>query len=197
VAIDAVFDEFLADWLKEKTFKVVAAKNIEQRERQLVEVSFEFARPKESKRADHVKGRFVFDPKLHWCIVEQELFQTQQMGPQRSLITKEYKEGRDGFPIVSREKLRATIEGVYQSDKDWEYDFHAAASPPGDEEFTLSAFGLPEPVGITWARGPRYYLWIGGAAFAALAVALGFRWLAKKRQPAASPFSAPAAPGTS
>ncbi len=194
IAIDAIFDEFMADWLNEKTFKVVSAKTLVKGNRELVEVAFEYTRSKESKQPLRVTGRSVFDPKMHWCILEQELYQSQTLGPQRTMIAKEYREGPSGMPIAFRESRRATIVGVYQSDADWEYDLHAPLRSPPDGEFTLTAFGLPEPHGVTWDRPPPYYLWIGGAAFASLGIALGCRRFARRRRLAASALPAAGIP---
>ena len=49
-----------------------------------------------------------------------------------------------------------------------------------EEEFTLSAFGLPEPPDVVASRGSRYYLWFAGAAGAFLTLTVVFRRLARR-----------------
>lgn len=50
-----------------------------------------------------------------------------------------------------------------------------------EKEFTLSAFGMPEPVGVTWEKPTPRYVWflLGAGGFAALMI--GFRYLARRR----------------
>jgi hypothetical protein len=45
-----------------------------------------------------------------------------------------------------------------------------------ESDFTLSAFGFPEPEGVVWNRPQGWYLWIALCAFGALAVALLVRF---------------------
>jgi hypothetical protein len=183
--IDGIFDDRVSDWLKEGIFQVVNAATLAKGGKELVRISFERAPPKDIK-VPAMKGSLVLDPNLHWCIVEQELFQTQATGPQHVLVTKEYKATPNGYPIIARTRRHAKIEGVYIADATWEFDLHESA--PEDHEFTLSAFGMPEPEGITWDRGPRYYLWFGITGVVALGLAVWFRRLARKRA-AARPAS--------
>lgn len=60
-----------------------------------------------------------------------------------------------------------------------------AADPP-EQEFTLSAYNLPEPVGVEWAKPTPRYVWflLAAAVFAVLAI--GFRYLARRRAAKAS-----------
>ncbi len=49
--------------------------------------------------------------------------------------------------------------------------------PYPESDFTLSAFGLPEPYGVVWKTGPPWYLWciLLGSAF------LGLGWYFRRR----------------
>jgi hypothetical protein len=49
-----------------------------------------------------------------------------------------------------------------------------------DEEFTLSAFGLPEPVGVVWEKRTPVYVWLLVAAGVLLTLAVFLRWLARR-----------------
>ena len=51
-----------------------------------------------------------------------------------------------------------------------------------DSEFTLSAFGLPEPVGVEWERRTPVYVWLLLAAGVLGLLALVLRWLAHRRR---------------
>ncbi len=50
-----------------------------------------------------------------------------------------------------------------------------------DENFTLTAYGLPEPVGVAWRKPTRNYVWFLATAAVFVALAIGFRLLARRR----------------
>jgi len=50
-----------------------------------------------------------------------------------------------------------------------------------EHEFTLSAYGLPELPGVTWERPTPTYVWLLLAAAVLGVVAVGCRWLLKRR----------------
>jgi hypothetical protein len=50
-----------------------------------------------------------------------------------------------------------------------------------EREFTLTAYGLPEPVGITWEKPTSRYVWFLVAAGGFAVLMLGFRYLARRR----------------
>lgn len=52
-----------------------------------------------------------------------------------------------------------------------------------ETEFTLTAFGFPEPAGVTWERPTPVYVWLLAAAGGFGALAVLFRRLARRRQP--------------
>jgi|DewCreStandDraft_5_1066085.scaffolds.fasta_scaffold01119_19 hypothetical protein len=98
-------------------------------------------------------------------------------------ITNEYQVV-SGLPVP----LRSMKQEVYRSG-DWSmeinstYEFQVDPSiDPPEREFTLSAFGLPEPPGVTWVQERRtpVYVWLLVAAGVLLTLALVFRWLARR-----------------
>ena len=60
-----------------------------------------------------------------------------------------------------------------------------------DGEFTLAAFGLPEPVGLGAPRGTPSAVWLLLAAALAAVAAVAFRRLSRRGQPAPSPAPGP------
>lgn len=59
---------------------------------------------------------------------------------------------------------------------------HFQSEPQREEaEFTLSAFGMPEPVGVVWDKPTPRYVWFLVAAGVFIAIAVGFRLLARRR----------------
>jgi hypothetical protein len=53
---------------------------------------------------------------------------------------------------------------------------------PDEVEFTLSAFGLPEPPGVEWDKRTPRYVWFLIAAAVFAIVAGGLRYYAKRRR---------------
>jgi hypothetical protein len=94
----------------------------------------------------------------------------------------------DGLPVP----LRSNKQEVYRSPGDpleihdeTHYQIDPRIDPP-ETEFTLSAFGLPEPVGVTWEKPTPIYVWLILAAAGFGVLALLFRWLMRRRQAAAA-----------
>jgi hypothetical protein len=63
---------------------------------------------------------------------------------------------------------------------------------PDTSEFTLSAFGLPEPVGIEWPRRRSGWVWLAWAGAGCVVITLGF--VALRRRAARRQAPAPATP---
>src|SRR5205814_1457919 len=90
---------------------------------------------------------------------------------------------RSGFPVI-RHETRSTesASGEFGKGKSvYEIDFEMSIDDRvADSEFTLSAFGLPEPIGVTWKKPTPRYVWLllGTAACAGLTV--GCRFLARR-----------------
>jgi hypothetical protein len=105
----------------------------------------------------------------------------------------EYQEGK-GIPILKtmvqefpeqHSKKRGLISSKNTTSLNYTYD-----SGPSDEEFRLSHYGLPEPMGVKPpAPPPRTWLWLLVAALAAAALAILFTWLKRRRNRATSPTS--------
>ncbi len=98
--------------------------------------------------------------------------------------TVEYRLPMGTFPVplrVTREYgsapgVRRVVAHVVR-----ECNLEEAADPPPVEEFTLSAFGLPEPVGVTWKKPTPTYVRILVAAGACGGLALLFRYLSRRK----------------
>lgn len=73
----------------------------------------------------------------------------------------------------SKSRLRANIEIE---------EFQRSSEPFPDSDFRLSAFGLPEPMGVQASEKPsRTWLWLLTATVAAAALAILFAWLKRRR----------------
>jgi hypothetical protein len=74
-----------------------------------------------------------------------------------------------GFPSKNRREMRM------------EYDVDEPNSLPPDEEFTLSAFGLPEPRGLEWKKPTRWYLWLAVGGSVCLICGASLAWVKRWR----------------
>jgi hypothetical protein len=157
---------------------------------EMVRVDFECPYPVEKMKDPGFSpvqgGQVVLDPKHYWCIKEY-MVRTDDSTSVRKFSKKfDYVEGRERFPILRGS--RSKQEGYKPDGTHWftteteaACEFRQSDDEYEDRAFTLSAYGLPEPHGITWKRPtPRYiYLLIAAGAFALLG--LGLRYLAQRR----------------
>ena len=89
---------------------------------------------------------------------------------------------KDGFAVPIPNRRVFTGKDLKTSDI-----FHVAttfshfkSNPHHTEaEFTLSAFGFPEPVGVEWKKPTPRYVWFLVAAGAFAAIAVFFRWMTR------------------
>ncbi|HZT82686.1 MAG TPA: hypothetical protein VFA26_20825, partial [Gemmataceae bacterium] len=90
--------------------------------------------------------------------------------------TFDYTESPKGFPIL-KSIVRTWADAKYTQ----EFDLTERNDVP-DSEFTLSAFGLPEPAELQGKPSRvRWYLWAGVAGICCLALGAGFHWRSKRR----------------
>jgi hypothetical protein len=164
--------------------------------RDLVRVDYVYdqAVQRDNLRQITTHGFAYFDPSRSWCIDRiQRNTQTINRGKvEMDEVWDDRYETTDhssGFPLIKRQ---------IHSMKRWDrrnpgpakessaestivYEFEVNDHVP-DTEFTLSAFGLPEPRSDTVQKTTPLYIWILlGAAVCAL-LAFGFRYLARRRR---------------
>jgi hypothetical protein len=154
-------------------FKVNRVLAVNRNGRDLVQFDFELPPQRDDKQYFPFRSGSVFlDPDHYWCVQEYEgrgIF-GNGWGTVREI--REFKDVH-GYPVLTRiietqkgdPNQGANDPGEYKETQD--FDFDEPAGLPGDQEFTLSAFGLPEPIGVNKAK-PRWYVWVGGASIACL-----------------------------
>ena len=142
-----------------------------------VRLDYQFTERMDRRRDSHQhEGTVWLDPSAGWCVRESENSRTTPDGETRRLVTNYFAQSVKGFPIVQTRKEVTTGTskkvGRGSSTKDYEYRVEFQEGVP-DALFTLSSFGLPEPVGVTWAKSRwPLYLWgvAGSVVFAGLAL---------------------------
>jgi hypothetical protein len=125
------------------------------------------------------KGTIILDRERAWSAQQTTL---QYINGIIVNIQLEYKGEHRGLPVISKIIEEIAVTGHAQREVSWlqfsDLRFHDVP----ESDFTLSAFGLPEPVGVEWEQPrPRWYLWIMVVAFALLALALTLGYLRKRR----------------
>jgi hypothetical protein len=131
----------------------------------------------------------ILDPLRDWVLRRAEV--TVELGGKykgmtwKSTLRRDYKEGPDGRPLLSRTEGKRTFlkngQVVHEKSGVTETDTKPRSAIP-ESEFTLTAFGLPEP---HWARPPKralsLWLWFGIAGIACLVLGAAVFWLKKRR----------------
>ncbi len=145
-----------------------------------VKVEFAYRPPTDKPRIPSIKNGWVlYDPQRSWTIRE---YNVQAVWAEKVVasvvVAYEYKEAADGFPIPQRVIRRMTPIGGVDAERRYEFDLEEADVPESD--FTLSAFGLPEPTGVE--RPTRWYLWAAVLGFGCLGLAVVLRWRARRAE---------------
>ncbi len=148
-------------------FKIKAVQRVQRNGVDLAEVTFDLLHEDKEQPFDPVRAGIIwFDPDDYWCVRE---FQVQCVGNDAESTlhgTNDLKHIGD-YPVITKTVYVDTEKGKttpFQK-MTYEFDFDHPTNLPPDDEFKLSAFGLPEPFGAKSSR-PRWYLWaaIGGLA---------------------------------
>jgi hypothetical protein len=153
--------------------------------RELVRIEHRTVMEQPRKRFER-EGAIFLDPARYWCIshvVEKEkIFHDGKLNRTATWdIRYELKEHKSGFPLV--QSTTQKYAGVYARDghsnegtvtREYEYKFNDRL-PTTD--FTLTAYGLPEPHGVKWHKPTPVFVWILLAAGICGLLAVMLRWL--------------------
>jgi len=155
----------------------------------LVRVQFENAPPPVGKKPqERLSGWCDLDPRAGWSIHGMEVTSKNQL--QTATVRSDLKSALDGDGLVRIDEERQEV-WVRSGDtleahrtQLYMYKIWVDRDVP-EREFSLTAYGLPEPPGISFPRRTPTYVWLllGATGFAVLAVL--FRWLTR-RKPALS-----------
>ena len=142
----------------------------------LVRVSFAFGVAKGTK-SPLWDGVMVLDAPHFWCVSTCELKIADPPGALK--VRNEYDIDKDGVPIATG--YVSFNSGVFNTETVREDKMVRHSGIP-EHEFTLAAFGLPEPMGMPQVDrgGIRWYIWLALAALGPLALAA--LWLTLKRR---------------
>lgn len=164
-------DEPLVKVIRAPGFKILQIGKTQIDTRSAVDVDFQYD-PKVKEDPGTYKGTITLDAEF-WCVrnIEAEFIEP---GGGRRKYRAEYAIDTTGAGKGGLRKMKSKLD--YSSDYravETTFDFHYDETLP-ESAFSLSAFGLPEPMGVAWPRRTRWYAWfgLGGAVLIGLGLYL-------------------------
>lgn len=171
----AMFDKFLPQFLANPALRIKEAIYVNGKEDGLIRIDFEH--DVQEDKALHpfgqpLDGWMILDANHYWYVREYNLLLDGQAEKGRMtmrwIANYECEIGPNGIPIPrklsSRSMPPTAPEGEWWTEKIREYTLTVHNGLP-ESEFTLPAFGLPEPYGATANKGkPLWWLWSALAA---------------------------------
>lgn len=122
---------------------------------------------------DLTEGWVLLDPAHYWVFREYHVINEWQNHVTATTDAKfDYKIGRDGFPILTRIESQSNGRDTREQGS---LEFDLTEQDVSDNQFTLSAYGFPEPKDVE--RRLPLYLWIALAGLFCLIAAALIRWL--------------------
>lgn len=167
-------------------FKITSARNINAG---LVELVFDMGHKPDNDSNPIQNGKLVLDPKRFWTVKSYEvrIKSTAQRG-QMTFNALEVGEIDGHLPVPKKTVSQTRVEFSDGSKNEQTFQLGFDLSIPrtfaDESEFTLSAFGLPEPYGVTWTKRTPVYVWLLASAGVVALLAVGFRYLARRNRPA-------------
>jgi hypothetical protein len=182
-------EEALPDVVRSSGFRVDRCHPIQRDGENLVEVAFTYTVEGSQGPTITQTGSLVFDPSRQWRLRSGDV-QVRSEGVRRTeKIQVTETEPRASSPISRVYEVENEIASQGKPPSHQRVRSEATLSQPAnlpaDEEFTLSAFGLPEPPAIR-RHGP-WYLWAAMAGLLCLGAGTILRYLKRQSAHPAAP----------
>jgi hypothetical protein len=166
----------IPEMISEAGFKLGKVDEVTRDGKKLAKIEFTYAPPKvipelvkgkPVRRHIHMTkmrgGWMLLDPERNWSLQECSL---DLEGGEKNTCVVEYANS-DGGPLLPWRVIEKD-----NAVSAWEVTFsNLRIRDIPEEEFTLTAFGLPEPHGVVWPQPTRWWLWIFLSAVAAAVAA--------------------------
>lgn len=169
----------LTDLLQHPSFRVLEAMPVTQDGADFVKIVFDNTHPFDVQEKPFIpiqSGSIVLDPENWWCLQSWDVHEitghsTLKSVETRSLGSMEYQ-GSTGKYRILKHSVRTDYSltkgiGWNVAETRTDYDLRETPQLPPDAEFTLTAFGLPEPYGVE-PKSSRWWIWAAVAGFACL-----------------------------
>lgn len=171
--------------VKDPAFVLKNAERVREGNKDFVRVSFGHQGPRDPNRVWR-DGWVILDPEHYWVIRRFE-FRTEWFKGKGQYETGRIRGEIDfavttkGAPLPVKHQMQITIDKPNAPAEERllvrDYALRENADIP-DVEFTLTAFGLPEPTGIK--RPVPWFIWIGGIGLLCVVIGLVFAWLKRR-----------------
>ena len=181
--------DFLPELLKRPGFSVTKTESVGPPEEGFSKIWFKAVADEISDKQKGTvpiegTGWLILDPKCYWCVRECELpYYSPRFPKSRAVARYQYDVAHGSFPLLKQ------IEIVYYAPETSEkptsrtvLDYVLEKRVPAEKEFTLSAFGFPEPTGVVWHRPTPWYLYFIGAGVGLLALGVYLRRRLNRRK---------------
>jgi hypothetical protein len=147
----------------------------------LVRVRYELKVPDKRTGGDY-RGEFLLDSR-YWCIVKHDANFHRIDGEKSHHIWKfEVAPMANGTAKLTRAYEKGEFYNGYR-EPTHEINLEYGASVD-QIDLTLSAFGLPEPMGVVWPKRTRWWLWLTLFAAGAVVIAMACRRAYRRYRPA-------------
>jgi hypothetical protein len=186
------FGTIASGWLpkitKQSGFKILQTEKVLWDGSDCAKFCFELTPDEETKKRRggyHIEGKgwFILDPKRYWrlCECEFPVVADNNSWRTRQHITIQCDVVHGDFPILkSIETLTSSDEQTSPTHRTKD-EYTIEERVPSEDEFKLSAFGLPEP---NFPKPPPWwsysYVWLSLAAISCFALALLFGWYRRR-----------------
>lgn len=137
-------------------------------------------------------GILLLDPDRNWLIVNHTASTRSNTATGTQSLRFEF--GMGSSPHQLRCDFRQEFKLADRPNPRWttaqeEYDFRIPDRLPDTREFTVSHYGLPEPVGVKWEKPTPRYVWFLLATGAFAGVAVLFTYLARRARARRAPVA--------
>ncbi len=185
----------IEDLIKQPTFSIISVRPVQKESVSVIEVCFANRHDREKRPFCPIQaGTIYFDAARSWCI-RSAVLDVEYLGASgkqyHDVVLSEDSSGS----FIPRRWVGRTMSFPTQETKinpgkktvtivtEVDFQVKGISHMPGDQEFRLSAFGLPEPMGVVWEGNSSWQMWLVGGALAAGILMILFRHL--KHQAAA------------
>jgi hypothetical protein len=161
--------QLVGDIIGLPAFRVLRATAVNRDGMELVQVEFDNVHPMKEpgkKFCPIQSGTMLLDPNRFWYLRSCELRCKFGDGEVIAKVENELADPSAKYPLLKR---RVTTEDIEDPEQGRliqkhvnEFDLHQASRLPPDEDFTLTAFGFPEPFDVPRPRKwTHWYVWTG------------------------------------
>lgn len=156
--------------------------------RQLWQIAFDNSHPVDQEPFFPVqKGRLLLDPDRYWYLVSAEYYAVYGSQNHKQLSFEKVEatiaDSPSQYPIPKTVTVRSKQQRPNRTltyVTHFSFDVNKPPKPVPEREFTLSAFGLPEPPGVDWTPPTPWYFYAGAAAIAMLVLGGAAAWLRQR-----------------